>query len=154
MCRDCDIKAHSARYRAAREAAGHAPRVMGPQVPWRALGENVPMPDSPEYRTRRQKRNYYNARYKARKTYGISLEEYRELMHKNDGWCALCLEKHEQKEMVLDHDHGTNVLRGVICRKCNTGLGMFGDSPERLALALHYLSRNGKKVKWPEQANA
>jgi len=46
--------------------------------------------------------------------------------------------------MHIDHDHTTGVVRGVLCKPCNTGLGLLGDSEEGLSRALDYL-REGRK---------
>jgi hypothetical protein len=42
-------------------------------------------------------------------------------------------------ELVVDHDHNTGAVRGLLCHSCNTGLGHLGDSVETLARALDYL---------------
>jgi len=41
----------------------------------------------------------------------------------------------------VDHLHGTATVRGLLCHPCNTGLGMFRDTPHLLARAIGYLLR-------------
>lgn len=41
----------------------------------------------------------------------------------------------------IDHCHRTGVIRGVLCSRCNAGLGMFEDDPGRLRAAAEYLER-------------
>lgn len=53
------------------------------------------------------------------------------------GRCAVCNDITE--EPLLDHSHRTGAVRGAICRKCNTGLGNFCDSPELLRRAAEYV---------------
>jgi len=43
---------------------------------------------------------------------------------------------------VIDHDHTTGKVRGILCGECNTGIGKLGDSIESLKKALNYLERN------------
>ena len=43
-------------------------------------------------------------------------------------------------KMIEDHDHTTGLFRGWLCHHCNTGLGLFKDSSERLQQAIQYLS--------------
>lgn len=41
--------------------------------------------------------------------------------------------------LVVDHDHKTGEVRGLLCRPCNTAIGMLEDCPDRLRGALRYL---------------
>jgi excisionase family DNA binding protein len=54
------------------------------------------------------------------------------------GVCAICFST--TRRTGLDHCHATGRIRGVLCLNCNSGLGMFGDSIERLKQAVRYLT--------------
>jgi hypothetical protein len=73
------------------------------------------------------------------KKYGLSLAQYRNLEHDQDGVCKVCKTKPKGR-LVVDHDHATGSVRGLLCSQCNTGLGMFRDSPDLLAAAAGYLT--------------
>lgn len=71
--------------------------------------------------------------------------EYEELLNAQDGRCAICCEILDEGKLThLDHDHLTGAFRGILCSNCNTGLGMFKDSPRLLAMAIVYLESHGK----------
>lgn len=53
--------------------------------------------------------------------------------------CELC--NRTNCKLYPDHDHETNELRGILCARCNTGLGKLGDNIEGLTRALNYLRR-------------
>lgn len=55
------------------------------------------------------------------------------------GDCQLCGRSHDK--MHVDHDHETGEFRGILCSRCNTGLGLFLDSVEMLKKAIVYLER-------------
>ena len=80
-------------------------------------------------------------RYSIKSRYGISVEDYERLFLQQDGRCAICLIPFSGKAHI-DHDHETGVVRGLLCRPCNVGLGHFGDSVEGLMRAVAYLERN------------
>lgn len=74
----------------------------------------------------------------------ITLETYKQMLAEQDYRCAICKSFPAGKvEMVIDHDHATNRVRGLLCANCNTGLGMFHDSANVMLSAAAYLSKSG-----------
>ena len=74
--------------------------------------------------------------------YGISLAEYSALLQKQGGHCAICprtAADQRGRSLLVDHDHTTKQVRGLLCTKCNSGLGALGDNEEGLARALAYV---------------
>ena len=51
--------------------------------------------------------------------------------------CAIC---DSAEPLVVDHDHKTGAIRGMLCFRCNCGLGHFRDDPSLLEMAANYLS--------------
>ena len=77
-----------------------------------------------------------------RHCYGIGTAEFDEMLAAQGGACAICgttVWGGKHKTPHVDHDHATGRIRGILCHGCNTGLGSFGDSPERMRLAIRYL---------------
>lgn len=79
--------------------------------------------------------------------FNITIQEYRDLLEAQNGVCAICGEpesvvrraKSGQEMLAVDHCHETGKIRGLLCFKCNTGIGALGDSVEGLERALAYL---------------
>jgi hypothetical protein len=83
-----------------------------------------------------------SARYASIKwKYGISQEQFEEMLARQCGVCAICSRKEESKRgrLFVDHCHSTGVVRGLLCSRCNSGLGNFRDSPEIMDNARAYL---------------
>lgn len=72
--------------------------------------------------------------------YGITPEQYDEMLEAQEGVCAICKEAPTQQRLAVDHDHKTGEVRGLLCFSCNTALGHFRDDPERLISASDYLT--------------
>ena len=75
-------------------------------------------------------------------SYGLTEADYDRMWQQQSGCCAICareLVRTGEGSCNIDHCHSTGRVRGLLCRACNRGLGMFGDSPERLKIALAYL---------------
>lgn len=77
------------------------------------------------------------------KEYGVSPEEYDVLYKKQGGQCCICRIKCEL--LCVDHDHITMVVRGLLCQKCNKGLGCFEDDKARMQEAINYLAKDRPK---------
>ena len=72
--------------------------------------------------------------------YGITLEEYQGMLTKQKGLCSICQEPLDcGRNTAVDHNHSTSVVRGLLCSKCNIGVGQFRDSPDLLRRAAAYL---------------
>lgn len=74
--------------------------------------------------------------YYLKNKYNITEEDYIVLRAKQNNACAIC---NIQTKLHVDHDHETGQIRGLLCLKCNTALGTFGDSVEGLEVAINYL---------------
>lgn len=64
------------------------------------------------------------------------------LLREQGGRCGICAVPVEPGMGATDHDHDTDEIRGVLCSKCNLGLGHLGDGPELLRAALTYLGES------------
>lgn len=72
--------------------------------------------------------------------YGITTEEFDQILEDQNGACAIC-DKVEVSRFVVDHCHENGHIRGVLCCNCNKALGKFGDSIEGIKKVLAYLER-------------
>lgn len=79
------------------------------------------------------------------KTYGITLEDYENKLEEQKNLCSICGELETRKlngktlNLVIDHCHKTGKFRGLICNRCNNGLGRFKDSSHLVKKAFEYL---------------
>ena len=80
--------------------------------------------------------------YWLKRSYGVTLEEKNKLLEEQGYCCAnqSCRAPIEGKSAHLDHCHETGKVRGVLCQRCNMGLGMFGDNISKLAGMIEYLN--------------
>lgn len=89
----------------------------------------------------------YRRRYMravALKKYGLTIEQFDELIKSQDGKCLICEEvlKVGIGGCAVDHDHTTKRVRGLLCRLCNVGVGHFRDNPAMLRKAAEYLEES------------
>lgn len=59
--------------------------------------------------------------------------------------CVIC---GDTGPLVVDHDHKTGQIRGLLCNHCNRGLGHFRDNPELLEFARMYLLASIDSPEW------
>ena len=78
--------------------------------------------------------------------YGISLEAYEHMLASQSGLCAICKgPPMSGKTLHVDHDHETDVVRGLLCQRCNLAIGHFQDDTSVLLAAVNYLNRAGAR---------
>ena len=71
--------------------------------------------------------------------YGVTPEMFAMRLQEQGGTCALCP---RTEHLTVDHDHDTGVVRGILCKGHNIGLGNLGDNIAGLEKALAYLRRS------------
>ncbi len=93
-----------------------------------------------------------------RRDFGITLDDYNVMLEAQNGLCAICGEppritlgresqRREERrqgrqrapQLVVDHDHETGKIRGLLCVPCNRGIGFLKDDTVTVRSALKYL---------------
>jgi hypothetical protein len=80
--------------------------------------------------------------------FGITAPEYEAMLVAQNGACAICLRKPRSRKLCVDHDHAAErrgafpreTVRGLICTRCNRGLGMFNEEAETIQRAARYFA--------------
>src|SRR5262249_775392 len=75
-----------------------------------------------------------------KRQYGLSVQEYGELLDRQNHACGIC-ERPFHGTPHVDHCRITNWVRGLLCNNCNLGLGHFQDNPAYLVKAAPYMAR-------------
>jgi hypothetical protein len=79
------------------------------------------------------------------KTYGLTVADWEKMFFSQNGLCAICNKPEttmingKLNRLSVDHCHTTGKNRGLLCDKCNRGLGLFHDDSSRLNRAAEYL---------------
>jgi hypothetical protein len=120
----------------------------------RAVTEKVPGEDEKTYQARAH-RVYRSLRpeafkgYDLKRMFGLTVEQYDAMFAEQKGCCAICGQREthiirgRKLSLAVDHCHSAGHVRGLLCSKCNTGLGSFRDDPVLLQAAIEYLARRG-----------
>lgn len=87
---------------------------------------------SKKYESKDRRRN------KTLRSYGLTETVYNAMLDDQGGRCLICNEK---LTLVVDHDHSTGRIRGLLCNMCNVGLGCFKDDVDKLTAAIVYLQQ-------------
>lgn len=97
--------------------------------------------------------NEYKRRLDLYRRYGITPEQYDDILKKQNGVCMVCKKECETgARLSIDHDHAccpspAHMIptcglcnRGLLCRKCNIGIGAFNDDPALMITAARYVA--------------
>jgi len=100
------------------------------------------------YTVNREKINARKKKSRFIKNYGITIERYEEMYSEQWGMCPICgslkdssftPRKKTSEVLCVDHCHNSGKVRGLLCSKCNTVLGLMNDNPNFLRNAADYL---------------
>ena len=87
--------------------------------------------------------------YFIQKKYGLSTEEYKNIIENNKGLCPICksvlvfgVGVRDPKAATIDHNHETGKVRDVLCSNCNMGIGKFKENIITIQAALDYLKKH------------
>ena len=86
--------------------------------------------------------------YRWKIRYGITPQQYAELLTLQNNRCAICgneesainVNTNKVQKLAVDHCHTTGKVRGLLCQDCNRGIGKFHDDISRLEKAIKYLT--------------
>ncbi len=84
----------------------------------------------------KEKRRNYHLQH----SYGISLEVYEALCQSQNGLCAICGQKSDKK-LHVDHNHNTGNVRALLCKNCNTSLGLLKEDSKIVENLLQYIKK-------------
>lgn len=121
-----------------RRFGGKAQRYCSSQCRQRVLAKR--------WRHRNAERRHLLNRKHRLKRHNLAFEDYLDLYERQQAKCAICggtdpgsTHGRKRRYFSVDHCHTTGKVRGLLCDKCNLGLGAFADKPERLYSAAQYL---------------
>ena len=90
-------------------------------------------------KTCHRKRNRDWREIELKRKYDMNGADYQMLFEAQNGQCAICGKAPNRTSLAVDHNHDTNEVRGLLCLKCNSGIGLFSDNCEALLKAVAYL---------------
>lgn len=81
-----------------------------------------------------------NRANKLRSYFGMTIADYDALLKAQDGKCRICRTPPIKSRLCVDHCHVTGKVRGLLCRRCNSAIGLFQESAQIVREAAKYLS--------------
>lgn len=82
-----------------------------------------------------------------KRKYGITQADYDRMLEAQGFGCGICGDvRPGGRTFHVDHDHATGAVRGLLCVKCNQGLGLLRENPALLAMAIEYLGAAGSPI--------
>lgn len=138
LCRSC----YEQKLR--KELPGYAERHDASSRAWSELNKDRIAEASRKYQRnpRVVEARFRRARASALSRYGLTIEDEVDILGRQGGGCGICGGPSGRKQFELDHDHVTGKLRGLLCPRCNKGIGLLGDSAEGVRKALDYLTNS------------
>lgn len=109
---------------------------------WRRANKDKKNSMDKQYQLKNRKRISRRNYDKELSQYGLSVDSLASLVKYQDNKCGVCSrDLNKSKTRHVDHDHKTGIARGVLCHKCNLGIGLLGDDINGLERAIDYLNQ-------------
>jgi hypothetical protein len=95
------------------------------------------------YKNNKNKALKCTKNWNLKKKYGITIEQYNQLHTKQGGLCAICQQPQSKykRNFHVDHDHSNGKVRGLLCVKCNYGIGCFNENLELFDKVKDYIMK-------------
>ena len=87
----------------------------------------------------KSKKSYTDRKSRWKQNYGITEDRFLTMLNEQQGVCAICKKPEFKRLLSVDHCHSTGQIRGLLCSKCNLGIGNLEDSTGSLESAIDYL---------------
>ena len=125
------------------------------KLPFSSFSKNVSTPDNlSRYcreccAVRKKKHKKIERNGVLKRNYGITLDDYNEILIKQNHVCAICggeetlIIKGKNRDLAVDHNHETGKVRGLLCSKCNTAIGFFNEDIRIIKTAIRYIKDDG-----------
>ena len=98
------------------------------------------------YQTRYANKNPNRSRARRLKAYGLTIQDYNRLLESQGGVCSICKKTDDLRpNLSVDHDHVTGMVRGLLCTRCNSALGIVLEDVKTINAMAQYLELNQKK---------
>lgn len=114
---------------------------------WRTKDENKRRLNLHYAKYRQENRKQYYE-YSLKQRYALEFGSYEKIFTAQNGACAICNKRYEaifdkkwRPNLVVDHCHETNIVRGLLCTGCNTSIGVLRHDPNILQSAIDYLKK-------------
>lgn len=129
-----EARAHGILYRQT-----HKEQIKAKQLQWRIKNREKIAQASRDWRAANPETRKVSAkRSRIKQKYGLSLEQLEQMKLDQGGACAICA---RVLPLVVDHNHTTGAVRGLLCVVCNQAIGMLQESQSVLENAKNYLKR-------------
>lgn len=99
------------------------------------------------YQKHVQENKDYHQKYSLKRRYNLEKHEYDFRIALQLNGCAICKQPFsEERRIAVDHDHRTNVVRDLLCYRCNNVLGLVNDDELLLFDMMDYLKRHARQT--------
>jgi hypothetical protein len=87
-----------------------------------------------------EKIKFMSRKSELKRKFNITIEDYENMLKVQNNVCAICENKCSTgNNLAVDHDHKSGQVRGLLCKNCNTSIGLLKENSDTLKKAINYL---------------